>query len=57
MSKLVCKDYGFECNFETSNDVTKKVIDEFRKHTLQEYHIDYSKETLTQFILRRNHKM
>ena len=57
MSKLVCKDYGFECNFETNDDVTKKVIDEFRKHTLQEHYIDYSKEALSQFILRKNYKM
>ncbi len=57
MSKLVCKDYGFECNFETKNDVTKKVIDEFRKHTLQKHYIDYSKKDLSKFILRKNYKM
>ena len=57
MSKLICKDYGFECDFETSDNITKKVIDEFKKHTLQEHYIDYSKEALTQFILRKDHKM
>ena len=57
MSKLICKDYGFECNFETSDDVTKKVIEEFREHTLQKHYIDYSKEALSQFILRKNYKM
>ncbi len=57
MSKLICKDYGFDCNFETSDDVAKKAIDEFQKHTLQEHHINYSKEALSQFILRKNYKM
>ena len=56
MPRLECKDYGFECNFETSNDVAKKVIDEFQKHTLQEHYIDYSKEALSQFILRKNYR-
>jgi len=31
MSKIVCRDYEFECIFETRNNDVKKVIDEFQK--------------------------
>ncbi len=51
--KLVCKDYGFECDFVSKNDDGSSVIDEFGKHTLQEHGIDYSAEVLMQFIIRK----
>jgi len=52
MVKLSCKNYGFECDFEVEGDVPK-VIEEFGKHTLEEHGIDYGKESLMQFILRK----
>ena len=52
MVKLSCKDYGFECDFEIDGD-SDKVIEEFGKHTLDEHGIEYSKEALMQFILRK----
>jgi len=52
MVKLACKDYGFECDFEVEGDASK-VIEEFGKHTLEEHGIDYGKESLIQFILRK----
>jgi len=51
--KLVCKDYGFECDFVSKNEDGSSVIEEFGKHTLQEHGIDYSAEVLTQFIIRK----
>jgi len=51
--KLVCKDYGFECDFVSKNEDGSSVIEEFGKHTLQEHGIDYSEEVLTQFIIRK----
>ncbi|MFQ5496981.1 MAG: DUF1059 domain-containing protein [Nitrosopumilus sp.] len=56
MIKLKCSDYGFECNF-VSHGETDKVIEEFGKHTENEHGIDYSKEALMQFILRKNSLM
>jgi len=50
--KLTCKDYGFECEFVSEGEV-EKVLDEFGKHTLEEHGIEYSKEALMQFILRK----
>ncbi len=52
MIKLTCKDYGFECEFVSEGEV-EKVLDEFGKHTLDEHGIEYSKEALMQFILRK----
>ncbi len=52
MIKLTCRDYGFECEFVSEGEV-EKVLDEFGKHTLDEHGIEYSKEALMQFILRK----
>ena len=52
MIKLTCKDYGFECEFVSEGEV-EKVLEEFGKHTLDEHGIEYSKEALMQFILRK----
>ena len=52
MVKLSCKNYGFECDFEVEGEAPK-VIEEFGKHTLDEHGIDYGKESLMQFILKK----
>jgi len=54
MVKLQCKDYGFECNFFAEGNDVSKVIDDFGKHTAEEHGIEYSKESLMQFILRKS---
>ncbi len=53
MAKLRCSDYGFECDYIAEGEV-EQVIDGFKKHTLEEHGIDYSKETLMQFITRED---
>jgi predicted small metal-binding protein len=50
--KLTCRDYGFDCDF-VSEGSPEKVLDEFGKHSLDEHGIEYSKEALMQFILRK----
>ena len=52
LAKLKCSDYGFECDFSIEGD-TEKVLEEFGAHTENEHGIDYSKEALMQFILRK----
>ncbi len=52
MAKLKCSDYGFECEFVAEGEI-ESVIVEFGKHTLDEHGIEYSKEALMQFILRK----
>ena len=52
MAELKCRDYGFECDFVSSGEM-EEVIEEFRKHTDDEHGIDYSKEAIMQFLLRK----
>ena len=50
--KLSCRDYGFECDFVANGEVDS-VISQFAKHTDEEHGIEYAKEALMQFILRK----
>lgn len=52
--KLACRDYGFECDFEVEGDNTSDIIERFGKHTELEHGIEYSKESLMQFIMRKS---
>ncbi len=52
VAKLRCNDYGFECPFVSEGEI-EDVIEEFGKHTEEEHGIDYSKEALMQFIMRK----
>jgi predicted small metal-binding protein len=52
VARLRCNDYGFECQFVAEGEI-EAVIEEFGKHTEEEHGIDYSKEALMQFILRK----
>ena len=53
MPRLACKDYGFECDFVAESAEPASVIEEYRKHSDEEHGIEYSKESLMQFILRK----
>lgn len=53
MAKLCCVDYGFECNFAAESTDTSEMIEQFAKHTSEEHGIEYSKEALMQFMLRK----
>ena len=53
VAKLTCSDYGFECPFVAQGDKIEDVIKEFGEHTSEEHGIEYQKEVLQQFILRK----
>ena len=53
MPKLVCRDYGFDCDFVAEGTDIVKVLSEFGKHSVDEHGIEYSKEALMQFIIRK----
>jgi len=53
MAKLCCVDYGFECAFAAESDDVSKMIDEFAKHTSDQHGIEYSKDVLMRFMLRK----
>lgn len=52
MTTLKCRDYGFECEFVADGEIDA-VIEGFKTHTDEEHGIDYSKEAVMQFILRK----
>jgi predicted small metal-binding protein len=54
MAKLVCRDYGYDCDF-VAEGPSDQVTAEFGKHTEEVHGIDYSKETLTKFMLDNNY--
>ena len=51
--KFTCRDYGFDCDFVTSGNDVAKVVEEYNKHSTEEHGIEYSKEALMQFIIRK----
>ena len=53
MPKLRCRDYGFDCDFISEAPEVAKVIEDYGKHSEEEHGIEYSKESLMQFILRQ----
>jgi len=57
MAKLCCVDYGFECAFAAESDDVSKMIDDFAKHTSDQHGIEYSKDVLMRFMLRKGSSM
>ena len=53
MVKLQCRDYGFECDFSVEGKDASAIIQDFGKHTEEVHGIEYSKESLMQFIMRK----
>ena len=49
---LSCKDYGYDCEFE-SNGNTEKVLEEFSRHCTETHGIEYEKDILGNFIRRK----
>jgi len=52
MPKLMCRDYGFDCDFVTEGE-TEKVIEDFRTHMEAVHGIDYSVEAVKHFLARK----
>ena len=56
MVKLRCRDYGFDCEFSVEGENTSELVSDFGKHTEDEHGIEYSKESLMQFIIRKGYQ-
>ena len=52
MPKLMCRDYGFYCDFVAEGE-TEKVIEDFRTHMEEVHGIDYSVEAVKHFLARK----
>lgn len=55
--KLACKDYGFECGFETSGNDAKAVMSEFQKHSFEQHHIEYSEGAILQLVIQKENRV
>jgi len=53
MVKLRCDDYGYECKFISKGEIDK-VVNDYKEHMNDEHGIDYSKESILEFIKRKN---
>jgi len=53
MAILRCRDYGFECDFVAEANDINQVIEEYGSHSAEEHGIEYSKEALMHFIIRK----
>ena len=51
MARLRCNDYGFECEYNVEGEV-EQMVEDFKKHMLEEHGIEYSREALLKFISR-----
>ena len=51
---LACMDYGFGCDFVAEGNV-EQVINDFKAHMEEEHGIEYSKEAVLQFVIRKQH--
>jgi len=55
--QLMCKDYGFECEFALDEEKTIGLIKKLRDHFEEEHGIDYTIEAVTQMITNRGHSL
>jgi len=55
--QLMCKDYGFECEFALDEEKTIGLIKKLRDHFEEEHGIDYTIEAVTQMITNRGHTL
>ena len=44
MIKLVCRDYGFDCDFIASGDDVKQVVDAYGHHSTEERSEEHTSE-------------
>ena len=52
MAKVICRDYGYDCDFFIEGDMDK-VVQEFGRHIKDKHGIEYQPETLTKFLMNK----
>ena len=53
--KLVCSDYGFECDFIAEGDSGPTIVQKLRTHYDEEHGIDYDTEFLLQMVINKGY--
>ena len=54
--ELVCKDYGYDCDFVATGEDGEYVMREFGKHTDDKHGLWYSEESLKQLFQNKYNK-
>ena len=55
MAMLVCRDYGFECDYRIEGE-DEEILEKFGRHSAQRHGIEYSSGALKQILNRKSHK-
>jgi len=53
--KLICSEYGFECDFEITGEKSLTMIKKLRDHFDKEHGIDYSVDAIIQMLINKGH--
>jgi predicted small metal-binding protein len=53
--KLICSEYGFECDFEIAGEKSLTMIKKLRDHFDKEHGIDYSVDAIIQMLINKGH--
>ena len=52
MAKIMCRDYGFDCDFVADGE-NEKVVEDFRTHMEEVHGIDYTVDAVKQILIRK----
>lgn len=55
MTKLACRDYGFECDYQVEGE-DEETITKFGEHSAETHGIEYSRGALMQVLRRKTHQ-
>ncbi|MGI0102915.1 MAG: DUF1059 domain-containing protein [Nitrosotalea sp.] len=55
MTKLACRDYGFECSYQVEGEDDEAIM-KFGEHSAETHGIEYSKGALMQVLRRKTHQ-
>jgi predicted small metal-binding protein len=53
--KLVCSDYGFECDFVLDGRKSITLLKKLRDHFEEEHGIDYPVDAIIQMVVNKGH--
>jgi predicted small metal-binding protein len=53
--KLVCSDYGFECDFVLDGRKSISLLKKLRDHFEEEHGIDYPVDAIIQMVVNKGH--
>ena len=48
--ELVCKDYGFDCDFVSKGEDVDQIMKEFGEHSDEEHGVEYTDNSLRQIV-------